>query len=255
MTSTKGMKALVLAGGEGSRLNRITRTMNKCMQEFRGRPLIEYSLRNAVKAGVGEIVVVVGYRAESIINHFGNRYDGVPIRYVIQWERRGLVHAMECAAEELDGADFMLFLADEILLSTDHTGLADLLDEREAFALCGVVRVEDRSEISKTYAVISNDSDDRVYRLIEKPQKALNDLMGTGNCVFRNAILDYIERTPINHNRGEKELPDLIQCAIDDGHLVQLFHLPGRYLNINTLEDLEALEQAVDDEASVEAVR
>ena len=66
------MKALVLAGGRGSRLQKLTNNKSKCMREFRGHPLIEYSLENARRAGVNEIVIVVGYKAESIINRFGH---------------------------------------------------------------------------------------------------------------------------------------------------------------------------------------
>ena len=74
------MKALVLAGGRGSRLQNFTENKNKSMQEFNGRPLIEYSLQNAKRAGVDEIVIVVGYKAEQIINRFGNHYDGTPVK-------------------------------------------------------------------------------------------------------------------------------------------------------------------------------
>jgi dTDP-glucose pyrophosphorylase len=63
--------------------------------------------------------------------------------------------------------------------------------------------------------------------------------MGTGNCIFRSEILSYIDETPINHHRGEKELPDLIQCAVDDGNTVKSFVLGDMYFNVNSLEDLE----------------
>ena len=63
------MKALVLAAGRGSRLGDGTAAMNKCMLRLGGKPLVQYSLENAVRAGISEIVVVVGYRAQDIINY------------------------------------------------------------------------------------------------------------------------------------------------------------------------------------------
>lgn len=54
------------------------------------------------------------------------------------------------------------------------------------------------------------------YRPIEKPRKPSSPIMGTGNCVIANSLFDCLERPPINPQRGEKELPDLIQCAVDD---------------------------------------
>lgn len=115
--------------------------------------------------------------------------------------------------------------------------------EKDVFALCGTVWVEDISEIRKTYSIIYDPRDNRIYRLIEKPRRPLNNLMGTGNCIFDYRIFEYIPYTPINQQRGEKELPDLIQCAIDDGKRVCFFDIGDGYLNINTLDDIERLEK------------
>lgn len=66
--------------------------------------------------------------------------------------------------------------------------------------------------------------------------------MGTGSCIFRKEIFSYIEQTPINQERKEKELPDLIQCAIDDGNPVNLFEICSRYINVNSEKDLKEAE-------------
>ena len=112
-----------------------------------------------------------------------------------------------------------------------------------AFAICGVVDEPDIREIRKTYAVIQDEACHRIYRLVEKPRKPPNHTRGTGNCIFRSGIFDLLEWTPINPLRGEKELPDLIQCAIDDGHLVMSFDIGSGYININTPDDIEKAEQ------------
>ncbi len=236
------MKALILAAGRGSRLGAQPDDGNKCMLRLFGKPLVEYSLENAVRAGVDEIVMVVGYRAEAIINAFGIEYHGTRIRYVIQQDRHGLVHAIECAKEVVDGSDFMLFLADEILWSPHHEEMVRMFEEQQLFVICGVVHEADAAEIQKTYAVIEDDRDRRIYRLIEKPRRPHNDVRGTGNCIFRSKIFDYIDLTPINQSRNEKELPDLIQCAIDDGLPVRAFDIGDVYVNINTPEDIERAE-------------
>lgn len=233
------MKALILAGGRGSRMHSVTEERNKCMCEFEGRPIIEYNLENAATAGVDEMVIVVGYKAETIINRVGTRYRGVPVQYVIQWERQGLVHAIECARGAIDGHDFFLFLADEILVDPRHPEMGDRFRAPEVFALCGTVRVDDPQQIRKTYTVIHDEQSGRIFRLIEKPRTPLNNIQGTGNCLFRNEIFDYIPLTPINQQRQEKELPDLIQCAVDDGKLVASFDIGSWYTNVNTLEELQ----------------
>lgn len=236
------MKALILAGGRGNRLESITDEINKCMLRMNEKPLIEYSLENARAAGVDEIIIVVGYLAEDIINAYGNRFRDTAIKYVIQWEQKGLVHAIECSRKAIGDSDFMLFLADELLLEPRHTEMMQKFNAESLFVLCGVTTVEDLTQISKTYAIIRNESDDRIYRLVEKPSRPMNNIMGTGNCIFSNEILDYIPDTPINQKRGEKELPDLIQCAIDDGRPVKAFFLSNKYVNINTVEDIRLAE-------------
>jgi dTDP-glucose pyrophosphorylase len=232
------MKAIILAAGRGNRLQDITEPINKCMLEFNGRPLIQYSLESARLSGVAEIIIVVGYRAEDIINAFGIAYEGIRIRYVIQEQLAGLVNAIEQCRNAVAGDDFILFLADEILLNPKPSEMITVFQKEALFAVCGVTPVDDINHIRKTYSVIYNESTNNIYRLIEKPRKPINNIMGTGNCVFKNAIFDYIPYTPINQSRHEKELPDLIQCAIDDGNQVKLFLIGAKYVNINTPEDI-----------------
>lgn len=231
------MKALILAGGRGKRLGDLSENSNKCMLKVKGRHVIEFSLDHAVAAGVDEIVIVVGYRAEEIINHFGIEYRGRRLKYVIQGEQRGLVHAIECAAGALAGDDFLLLLGDEIMKAPRHGEMLEYFRKTGAFAVCGILRVTDRSLIRKTYTLVKDDND-VISRLVEKPRNPLNDLMGTGDCVFRNSILKYIEFTPIHHERNEKELPDLIQSAIDAGEKVMAFMVCDKYANINSVEDI-----------------
>jgi dTDP-glucose pyrophosphorylase len=114
----------------------------------------------------------------------------------------------------------------------------------DVFALCGLTVAPDAEAVRKTYAVFE-DSGGRILRLVEKPRRAINQYQGTGNCIFSNGILAYIEHTPISQARNEKELPDLIQCAIDDGHMVQSFLVGGKYININTVQDVALAEDAI----------
>jgi len=235
------MKALILAGGRGKRIDELSAEINKCMIIVNGRHAIEYNLDCAVGTDVDEIVIVVGYRAEDIINLLGNRYKGKPVKYVIQPEQKGLVNAIECSRKAIGGDEFMLMLSDEIMLRPRHQQMIDAFRKDDVFAMCGILPVEDTSLIRKTYTLIQGPNNE-IYRLIEKPRNPLNAYMGTGDCIFDNKIFDYIEYTPIHHERNEKELPDLIQCAIDDGMKVKSFHICDRYTNINTQKDIEMAE-------------
>ena len=232
------MKALILAGGRGKRLGEVCDNKNKCMIKIEGKPLIEYSLDCAAQTNVSEIIIVIGYQAEEIINTYGNKYHGKPIKYVIQSEQKGLVHAIECAKKAIGKEDFILMLGDELMIKPKHSEMIKKYHDENLFTLCGVVNVEDKNLIKKTYAVIQ-DGDNEIFRLIEKPSNPTNNIMGTGDCVFKNEIFSYIPQTPINQKRGEKELVDLIQCAIDEGKMVKSFVICDKYFNLNLKEDIE----------------
>lgn len=234
------MKALILAAGRGKRLGDLSKDKNKCMLPVNGRPLIEYSLDYAVQVA-SDIVIVIGYKGDEIVRHCGSSYKGKKITYVMQEEQHGLVHAIECARDPIGKEDFMLMLGDELMINPRHKEITDFFYEKKLFGVCGIVKVDDLDLIKKTYS-IARAGDGRVVRLVEKPAHPQNNLMGTGNCVFRNEILSYIPKTPINQNRGERELPDLIQCAIDDGKPVEVFDICDRYVNVNIPEEIERME-------------
>ena len=236
---------MILAAGRGKRLSGAQGPTNKCMLELNGKPVIEHNLERAAELeDVDEIVIVVGHKAEDIINRYGTSYNGKKIKYVIQWEQRGLVDAIECSKRALGSDDFFLLLGDEVLVKSKHKEMLEKFKKENLFGICGICIVKDRSKISKTYTVIV-DSDGRIFRLIEKPKKALNDFQGTGHCIFKNEILSYVDRTPIHFERGEKELPDLIQCAVDNGHKIKIFPICDEYTNINTEEDLKGAEEMI----------
>ncbi|MFQ5866791.1 MAG: nucleotidyltransferase family protein [bacterium] len=244
------MEALILAGGRGSRVNELSESVNKCMIKMMGKPLLEYNLDILAKLDIQEVIIVVAYKAEDIINTFGTNYSGMRIKYVIQREQKGLVHAIETAKTYLDD-DFILMLGDEILVETRHVEMVGKFHNNKIFAICGVVPVENKMRICKTYSIFFNEKN-RILRLVEKPKKPLNNLMGTGNCIFSKEIVNYIEITPISHERGEKELPDLIQCAIDDGEIIEYFEIANYYYNINSYGDLREAESLISELAEKE---
>lgn len=236
------MKAMILAAGNGKRLSSVTNGHNKCMLRLFGQPLVRYSLENAVRAGATEIVMVVGYQADEIKEYVGRCFADIDVRYALQPAPRGLVNAMECGRSAIGDSDFMLFLGDEYLTNPQHHCMIETFCLENLFGVCGVVLEPDKREIRKTYAIIE-DAQGNIERLIEKPENPPNQMRGTGNCVFRAGLLQYIEATPVNPVRGEKELPDLIQCAINAGNLIKSYPIGDEYLNVNSPEDIQQVEQ------------
>ena len=230
------MKALILAGGRGKRLPNITNIKNKCLTEINDKNLLEYNLDLITELDISEIIIVVGYLAEEIINKYGIEYKSKRIKYAIQREQRGLVHAIETAKELLGKEDFILFLGDQILTKPKIKEMISHYKEKNLFTVCGAINESNKSKISKTYAIMANENK-RIFRLIEKPKNPIGNIQGTGFCVFRNELLNYISQTPTNLIRGEKELVDWIQSAIDEGQAVEYYIVGDKYTNINTEDD------------------
>jgi len=240
------MKILILAGGKGQRMAETTKEKNKCLieiEKIHGKPLIEYSLDYAVElSDISGIVIVVGYKAKDIMSKYGDQYKGKKIEYVFQPDQRGLVHAIECAEKSIGGENFVLMLGDELMVSPRHIEMIEKFNKEGLFGVCGGVFVSDKNLVRKTYDIIQEENG-IILRLVEKPSDPVNNIMGTGNCVFRNEIFNYIKKTPINPERGEKELASLVQCAIDSGRMFKSFNICDKYFNINCKEDLLMAKQ------------
>ena len=114
-TKVVNMKAIILAAGEGKRLRPLTYHMPKCMVEIQGKPLIEHNLDNLVKCGINEIIIVCGYKAETIINRFGTNHNGVRIKYILNmdYENNDNMFSMGLARNEIT-EDIIYFNADVI---------------------------------------------------------------------------------------------------------------------------------------------
>ena len=154
------MKALILAGGRGKRLNDWTKDKSKSMIKLYEKPLIEYNLDQAVEAGVSEILITVCYKQEEIMKTIGKEYRGTKIIYIKEGfkenevARTGIVDAIEKAREAMGKSDFILMLADEIVLDANLKEMLDKFKKEELFAVCGITLENDKTSIGRTYTAM-----------------------------------------------------------------------------------------------------
>jgi NDP-sugar pyrophosphorylase family protein len=210
------------------------------MISHRGKPIVEHIMaRLAGLNQVEEIILVVGYQADTVVRHFGDRYLGVPITYHEQSRQRGLVHALQCAESSVSGHPFLLLLGDEVMV---QPRFEEMLSEFTRYdALLGAVPGQAEELIRRTYTLLCGE-DRLVHRLVEKPIVALNDLMGTGIVAMPPDTFELIERTPISPLRNERDLPGLLQTMVDEGRRVGWFPVCSTYANINYADDLQRVD-------------
>ena len=109
------MKAIILAGGLGTRLKERVPDLPKPMASVANRPFLEYLLDRIIEGGISEVIISVGHLANSIISHFGTSYKNVPITYAHEKEPLGTGGAIEFALQNLDNKPVLILNGDTLL--------------------------------------------------------------------------------------------------------------------------------------------
>lgn len=205
------MKAIILAAGEGLRCRPLTLTRSKVMLPVANKPILEYIISALSQNDIKDIILVVGYKKERIMDYFGDGIAfGVNINYVEQDAQLGTAHAIRLA-EPFIKQKFLVLNGDNLI---DANTIADLLGGASGdMTLLTVVR-----EQTAGYGVVLQDNG-RVSKIIEKPREKISHLINTGIYMFAPSIFDEIDRTPISET-GEYAITDTIQRFIDSGGAV-----------------------------------
>ena len=207
------MKAVILAAGEGLRCRPLTLTRSKVMLPVAGKPLLEYIINALSENGITEIILVVGYKKERIMDYFGEGNNfGVTISYVFQNAQLGTAHAVKQVKDLVDG-DFLVTNGDNIV---DASTVSDLLALKNgATTLLAVERKH-----TTGYGVVISENG-TVSEILEKPKEVVSHTVNAGIYKFTQEIFDEIEQTPQSES-GEYAITDTIQQMIKKGTNVGL---------------------------------
>jgi glucose-1-phosphate thymidylyltransferase len=234
------MKALVLAGGLGTRMRPLTHTMAKQMVPVANKPVLYYGLEAIRDAGITQTVIVVGGRGRQIRDAVG-RGDamGLDVCYIEQVAPLGLAHCVQIARAELGTDDFLVYLGDNVVLG----GLRPLLDDFRRHRPDATVMVARTPEPSR-FGVAEVDGSGVVTGLEEKPRAPRSDLALVGAYVFSPAIHQGVLATRPNW-RNERELTDAIRWMSAHGHCIRAHRYHGYWKDTGRPEDLLDCNRAV----------
>ncbi|NEC66322.1 glucose-1-phosphate thymidylyltransferase [Streptomyces sp. SID9727] len=237
------MKALVLAGGTGTRLRPFSYSMPKQLIPIANTPVLEYIVRGILDLGVQDIGIIVSGLDNGIRQALGDgsRF-GVRLTYILQDAPLGLAHAVSTARDFLGDDDFVMYLGDNML----PDGISDIADEfaaRRPAAHVVVGKVADPT----AFGVAELGPNGEVLRLVEKPQQPRSDLALIGVYLFTAAIHEAIAAiTP--GARGELEITDAIQWLVAAGADVRASQYEGYWRDTGKVEDvLTCNERILDD--------
>jgi mannose-1-phosphate guanylyltransferase len=158
------MQALVLAGGEGTRLRPLTYTTPKPVIPLAGRPFLSFMLDWLARHGVDEAILSCGFMSDDVRRVLGDIYDGMRVRYVVEEEPLGTAGPVRLALDEGLLDERLLILNGDVLTDMDLTAELEQHDRTGARATLALVAVDDVS----TYGVVPTDADGRVEAFIEK---------------------------------------------------------------------------------------
>jgi mannose-1-phosphate guanylyltransferase len=222
------VKAIVLAGGEGTRLRPLTYTTPKPLLPIANRPFLEHQLTWLAGHGVDEVVLSLGYRPDAFTGRFrSGSFAGIRLIYAVEPEPLGTAGAIRFAAERASGAGRFLVCNGDVLTDLDVSALVGFHEQRGAEATIALTRVQDPS----AFGVVPTDEDGRVLRFVEKPPpgEAPTDWINAGTYVLEASVLDAIP-TGRAVSIERETFPGLLTA---DGKLYAM-PSPGYWLDIGT---------------------
>ena len=186
------MRAVVLVGGEGTRLRPLTFSIPKQMLPIAGVTMIERVLGQLAGHGVDDVVLSMGYRPDAFLDAFPDGHAaGVALHYAVEPEPLDTAGAVAYAARDAGIDDTFLVVNGDVLTDLDVSALVRFHRDRGGEATISLTPVEDPS----AFGVVPTDADGRVEAFIEKPPRgsAPTNLINAGTYVFEPTVLDRIE--------------------------------------------------------------
>ena len=232
-------KAVLLAAGRGTRMRELTADLPKPMIEVRGKPVLQHIVEGLRDAGVRQLLVIVGYRADAVQNFFGDgsRYN-IEIQYTTQAVQDGTGRVVDLARNFAGDSPFVLSYGDILVDPANYKRLLNLPQDVEA--IISVTRGED---VSKGGAVFLNEEMELVdLREKSKPGEPTSPWYNAGIYTFRPSIFEFTAKLK-SSARGEYELTDAIRALAHSGKKVKALELTGEWADVRDPEILARLNQ------------
>jgi len=224
------VKGYILAAGEGTRMRPLTANIPKPLLPVAGKPFLEHNIEALKEGGIKDIILLVGWRAQRIREHFGDgKAFGVRIEYVEQKERLGTAHAIGMVKDKVDSA-FMCMYGDVVLTKESVKGMVEH-HKKVKGSIMALTTVDD----PKRYGVITV-KDGVVTDIVEKPESPEANTVNAGAYILEPEIFEAIAETK-KSPRGEFEITDSFKKLMAKTHLFGHL-LKGEWIDVARPWDL-----------------
>lgn len=222
------MRAVVMAGGEGTRLRPLTTSTPKPLLPVVGRPMLEHTLRLLRRHGITDSVVTLQYLAAVVRSYFGDGSElGMTLHYATEQRPMGTAGSVRNAQEALRDDTFLVVSGDAIT-DLDLTSLVRFHRDSGALVTVGLARRPDPVE----FGIVITDGQGRVERFLEKPTwgQVFSDTVNTGIYVMEPAVLDHVPE-----DRPSDWAADILPSLIDAGLPVFGYVSDGYWEDVGSL--------------------
>jgi mannose-1-phosphate guanylyltransferase/phosphomannomutase len=236
------VKAVVMAGGEGTRLRPLTSNQPKPMVPIVGRPCMEHILHLLKQHGFDEVVVTVAFMPQAIRTYFGaGETVGLSMSYSVEERPAGTAGSVRLAADQLD--DTFLVISGDALCDVDLGALLRFHKEKGASVTIGLVSVDNPLE----FGIVVTDEEGRIERFLEKPSwgQVFSDTVNTGIYVLEPEVLRHVpDDRPYDFSK------ELFPLLLEMGRPLYGCVLDGYWQDIGTLDqyrqaNFDALDERV----------
>lgn len=224
------MKGIILSGGRATRLRPCTKVTSKGLLPIYNRPMIYYPLNTLLKAGITEILIIVGpEHAGQYLNLLGSGSEfGARFTYEIQDEPRGLADAFIIGKSFVGKDDVVMILGDNIFAD-------DLSDEIKSFKKGAKIFAKTVPDPER-FGVVEVDANGRAVSIEEKPKAPKSNLCITGLYVYDNRVIDVASSVKPSE-RGELEITDLHNWYLEKGEL-EVAMVNNEWIDAGTFDSL-----------------
>ena len=239
--NSQSVKALVLAGGKGTRLRPLTYAMAKQLVPVANKPILFYALDTLYQGGVRDYGIIISPETGDAIKDYITRWQpaDAKVTFILQDAPAGLAHAVKIAQPYLGDSNFIMYLGDN-LINADIGALIQNFLSHPCDAAIMLKAVENPS----AFGVAELNPDGSVKCLTEKPEHPKSDLALIGVYLFTPKIFEAIAKIKPS-GRGELEITDAIQQLIDDRGHVKSSLYEGWWLDTGKKDDLLAANRTV----------